>query len=132
MFSDTRTLSAWFPHRFKHLGAVLLVITCMLAVALQLGNWFNEIAKTETYRSGMRVMILISLFIIASSREKIEDELVGFLRLKAFEWAFRWGILYTIFDLIFPDNGIELSGFSLIFSMLIVYMLVFYTRKREQ
>jgi hypothetical protein len=129
MFSDTNTISAWFPHKFKFVGCVILFITGVLATFLQLGDLFDEIVKSEAFRSGMRGTILIGLFLIASSREKIEDELVGLLRLKSFEWSFRWGILYTIVDLAFPANVVELSGFSLIFSMLIVHLLVFYFKK---
>jgi hypothetical protein len=131
MFSDTTTFSAWFPHRFKLVGCVILFITGVLATFLQLGDVFDEIVKSNAFRSGMRSTILIGLFLIASSREKIEDELVGLIRLKSFEWSFRWGILCTILDLAFPASSIELSGFSLIFSMLIVYLLVFYFKKRE-
>jgi hypothetical protein len=53
------------------------------------------------------------------------------MRLKSFEWAFRWGVLYTVVDALLSENPIELTGFSLIFSMLIVYLLVFYSKKRE-
>jgi hypothetical protein len=132
MISDTSTLSAWFPHRFKFVGCAILFITGTLAIFLQMSELFENFVGSETFRALMRSSILIGMFFIASSRERIEDELVGLIRLKSFEWAFRWGILYTIFDLIFPNNAIELSGFSLIFSMLIVYMLVFYAKKRER
>lgn len=123
---------ALFPYLIKYLGIILLITTCIVVLWYQTEFGIKSLLPFGTMQIIIRISFLISLFLIASSREKDEDELVGLLRLKSFEWSFRWGILYTIVDLAIPANAIELSGFSLIFSMLIVYLMVFYFKKKEQ
>lgn len=121
-----------FPYSVKLIGIILLSMTGFIILLVQTGFGNQVLVQSDTLRVALRSALLISLFLIASSRDKTEDELVALLRLKAFEWSFRWGILYTMFDLVLPDSNLALSGFSLIFSMLIVYLLVFYFKKRER
>lgn len=131
MENNSINYNTLLPFQFKLVGFICLMLIATFAALVRFGNVFDEMIQPNMLRSGLQSSILLGLFLIASSRERVEDELIGLMRLKSFEWAFRWGVLYTVVDALLPGNPIELTGFSLIFSMLIVYLLVFYSKKRE-
>ncbi len=131
MENNSINYNTLLPFQFKLVGFICLMLIVTFAALVRFGNVFDEIIQPNMLRSGLQSSILVGLFLIASSRERVEDELAGLIRLKSFEWAFRWGVLYTVVDALLSEKPSELTGFSLIFSMLIVYLLVFYSKKRE-
>jgi hypothetical protein len=123
---------ALFPNYVKLIGAGLLIITGFVLALMQTDYKIVELIQTETVPTILRFTLLLGLFLIASSQDKVEDELVALLRLKAFGWSFRWGIVYSLIDLVLPNEAVPLTGFSLTFSMHILYLLIFYSSKRER
>ena len=123
---------ALFPNYVKLIGAGLLIITGVVLALMQADSKIARLIQTEAGPMIIRFILLLGLFLIASSQDKVEDELVALLRLKAFGWSFRWSIIYTLIDLVFPNEAVPLTGFSLTFSMHILYLLVFYFSKRER
>jgi hypothetical protein len=52
------------------------------------------------------ILVLVGLFLIAFSKEKIEDEQISQLRLDSLRWAIYLNYLILLFSLIFT-NGID-------------------------
>jgi predicted neutral ceramidase superfamily lipid hydrolase len=131
MESQSINFNALLPVKFKYAGYVLAVSAFLAAVLINVTGLIGNFEKSSVLFVAIRCLILAGLFLVAVSQDKVEDELVGLIRLKAFELSFRWGVLYVIIDSIFPSAGIGMSGFSLVFSMLILYLLVFNSKKKH-
>ncbi len=77
----------------------------------------------------------LGLFFFALSKNKIEDERTLGLRLKAMAFAFLWGVLYVVVwplvNHLFKFSLKALSGQQVMFSMLIVYLIIFFLQKKK-
>lgn len=131
MESETINFNALLPVKFKYAGYVIACLAFLAAALINVTGSMDNFEKSSFLFVAIRCLILAGLFLVAVSRDKVEDELVGLIRLKAFELSFRWGVLYVIVDSILPMAGIGMSGFSLVLSMLILYLLVFNSKKKQ-
>ncbi len=131
MESESINFNALLPVKFKYAGYVIACLAFLAAALINLTGLIDNFEKSSFLSTAIRCLIVVGLFLVAVSRDKVEDELVGLIRLKAFELSFRWGVLYVIVDSILPMAGIGMSGFSLVFSMLILYLLVFNSKKKQ-
>ena len=120
--------SALLPYRFKIAGWVLVI--CTLAA----GIWFTNLlekGQTESMISGLKICLLIGLFLTMAGRDKQEDELISLWRLKSMEWSFRWGFLYVAFCLTMNEPHEAPGAMEILLSMVTIYHLVFYFKKRQ-
>jgi hypothetical protein len=126
------------PHRFKIIGIVLVIPGIILGVLsmyfeyrpdfltivtnehspfMNTQNFLDEIALTLT---------LLGLLTISFSREKIEDEFVGQIRLNSLIWSF--GLYYLIILLatwvLYNDNFWTLMVYHL-FMPIVFYVVLF-------
>ena len=131
MKSESINFNALLPVKFKYAGYVIACLAFLAAALINVTGLMDNFEKSSFLFTAIRCLILAGLFLVAVSRDKVEDELVGLIRLKAFELSFRWGVLYVIVDSILPMAGIGMSGFSLVLSMLILYLLVFNSKKKQ-
>ncbi len=131
MESESINFNALLPVKFKYAGYVVACSAFLAAALINVTGSMDNFEKHTFLFTAIRCLILAGLFLVAVSRDKVEDELVGLIRLKAFELSFRWGVLYVIVDSILPMAGIGMSGFSLVLSMLILYLLVFNSKKKQ-
>jgi hypothetical protein len=126
------------PHRFKLVGLALLIPGIFLGV-LSLyfelrPDFLNVKTNTEMFFMNTQNLLdeialtltLLGLLAIAFSREKIEDEFVGQLRLNSLMWSF--GLYYLIILLavwvLYNDNFWTLMVYHLI--MPIVFYVVLF------
>lgn len=92
---------ALLPTWFKPLGCLLVLISFLAFIGIV---WLN--IEPEPARTFVRTSMLLGFFLIAISKDKLEDERTVNLRTQSFAWAFLFGIAYT---LIFPylEFGID-------------------------
>jgi hypothetical protein len=120
------------PNYFKKIG-LGLVLTCILGMVSIL---VFDIKLSEEYRLLLKQLIhspfLLGLAIIGISKDKVEDELTMFIRLKAILWAFFYVTLFVVFmpfiNLI-EEKETVYSAEYIISMMLIGYLLMYYYQK---
>lgn len=81
---------AQFPHYIKRIGFILLAGSILLLfIPFFLG------INIETFKVIARNGMLISMLLIITSKDHIEDELTNQIRLQAFRMAFLFGVIFT-------------------------------------
>ena len=119
------------PNSFKTVGAIVVLTSFTVAV---LTKWLWP--QFEKAIMGFMVMdlIIIGLFLIAISKDKIEDERIIFIRLNAMAFAFGFAIIYTLVypfvGSMFGDLIKDITGQGVILNMLIMYLIWFWLLKR--
>lgn len=78
-----------------------------------------------------RTGILVSLFMLAFTKNKVEDELTSKIRLKALAGAFLYGVVIVILNpflnILFQHSfSSDKGGAELVIGMLIFYFIIFY------
>lgn len=133
------------PNKLRLLGIILLVVGICLAIAKYKFNYkpdflnlkifaiYSFYIETKTFsvvsnqmiEELAAIFILIGLFLVAFTREKVESELLDTLRLKAFMITAYFNLFSLIFSLLF-FFGFGFVGALIFFSVswLAVYILV--------
>jgi hypothetical protein len=119
LFSYPFYISGWMLTGFCLLAGGLIVNTQLLKTP----DIFYAVIKSG---------LLIGLFLTLSSRLKSEDELTNLIRLKSYEWAFKWGIINALLvSLHFPGFE-EVGVFGLLLSMIIAFHVVFFVKNKQR
>jgi hypothetical protein len=86
--------------------------------------------ETAPRRFAAHAVMLIGLFLVILSKEKVEDEFVDYCRLRAFRAALFASIVYFLMDVFgtFSGNLVH-SSFGLLMMQIGVYLLVFHIGK---
>ncbi|MCW3075212.1 MAG: hypothetical protein JWP69_2281 [Flaviaesturariibacter sp.] len=122
------------PNYYKKVGwSILLTTIAVPFLSLILPDLWEQ---KQTIKPFLVSGMLVGLLIIALARDKVEDELIMELRLKALAGAFIIGCAYVIFnpfiDLLFGDAVSNGSIGSIFFTMSLWYHLNFYLLKRSR
>ena len=120
------------PNNIRIIGYGLLCLS-VIGVAAAIGLHIHGIVIKEI----LKIVFMISLLILALSKDKVEDELTLKLRLKAFAASFIFGAVGVIINplvnlLIEGSYFIHNSAFELLTSMLFFYFLIYYLSKRSR
>ena len=102
-----------------------------------------DIEASDTVKYIPKRGLLITLLIIALSREKVENKMIQSLRTKAFTMAFVVGVIYTLIQplinyianiLTNKDQYIleDFGDFQILLFMLFMYIVLFHMLKRKQ
>lgn len=124
------------PSYFKYIGIGLFVLSLGLLIGL-----INFADGNEGMKLLARNVILISMLLVALTREPFEDELVEKLRGQAFSLAFITGVAfglvqpyinYLVASLVRPEKAeFSLMGeFVILWFMLVVYLCFFHLLKK--
>ena len=98
-----------FPHRFRLIGWIVFIPSAILGLAAMYNDfkvdwlkadWLSESITITSHDSITHLMddqdltdeiaaigVIAGLLLIAFSREKVEDEMIGQLRLEALQWS---------------------------------------------
>lgn len=121
------------PYYYK---SVALTIGVLSIIALILKYVFADELVIQQERLGwiIKIIFLISLLILAFSKEKNESEEIGSLRLKEFKSALAFGVFVLVFDafqeLLFWDGNYEMkNGYEIMLGILIFHLVLFNYRK---
>jgi len=134
-----------FPHRARYIGIFLLVVGLAFYSLSQYINsqpqkdfeifvWHNfsntpslRVNGDECFDDEIQLsLVLIGLILIASAKEKTEDEHITALRLESLQWAVY--INYAVFFvLIFVSYGLSFLAYSMynILTLLVFFILRF-------
>ena len=117
--------SKLLPHPYKIIGLVLFLLAFLVPLILGFLNtqsWDEASPRRQVAQTAM----LIGLFIMILSREKIEDEFVDHCRLRAFRAALFASIVYFLMDVFGTFSGnLQNNSFGLLMMQIGVYVLVF-------
>jgi len=139
------------PHRFKRIGWCLTILTGITAAILfsgsYQGSWldlgsYGFISRTDMgtrhvtnliYNSTnilgqvVAALLIVSLLLVAFSKEKMEDEYIASIRSSAMIWAI-WAYylqLFLIFLLVYGPTFVSLMLYN-IFTVLILFIARFH------
>ena len=122
------------PVHFKKVAFGIIILS-VLFIALTISKVIpvdNGIVKTIS-----KTGFLVSLLLLALTKNKIEDELTSKIRLKAFASSFVFGVVYVIVEpfvsLLFKDGFLSGKGVTevLIMMFLFYFMSFYYMLKKR-
>ena len=130
MHKDLRLI----PYAFKKVIYVvfgLIVLVAILSIA-QVLPFEKDLVKTV-----LKSVLLITFLLFALTEDKVEDELISKIRLKAFAASFIYGVATLVIDplinLIFDGRFYsDKSANELLTSMFLFYFLIFYFMKKKR
>ncbi|CAN5300242.1 hypothetical protein BH09BAC4_BH09BAC4_22760 [soil metagenome] len=126
-----------FPHQYRLVGWFIFVPSAILGLAMMYGNlqltFLTLSAKVDTLFEYSNLTdelagigTIIGLFIIAFSREKVEDEMISQLRLEALQWSvYANYIILIIAILTMYDTAFFNVMIYNMFTVLIIFLLRF-------
>jgi len=108
-----------FPYKTRWLGLILILVHIPVKLwwdARYPGGYDHNIPYVEgevtplfspphLFYIATTLMVLVGLFLIAFSKEKIEDEQIAQLRLDSLRWAIYLNYAILLFSLIFTQGG---------------------------
>lgn len=122
------------PKYFKLVGILVVFVTIATIVTIRLVN--IELIKSHSNISRVLTMngVILGLLLITCSRDKTEDELTLQIRMRSMAGAFVFSVISVIITplvkLLANDPDIEMTAQSLVFSMLLFYLMIYYLQKR--
>ena len=124
------------PNYFKKIGIALIILVIVVMFILKgLHYNFDTIPKGNIKTIAMNLFIL-GLAFIALAKDKIEDEMHVFLKLKSFYSAFIFGIIFTIifpiFDIVINDDIQQIPAQQLVIMMLFSQISTYFLLKRSE
>ncbi|WP_226389115.1 hypothetical protein [Penaeicola halotolerans] len=121
------------PAKFKKLAYSILglsIIVTVLSISGIVG--LDKAVTKEIFISSL----LLSLTLLAITKDKDEDELTIKLRFKAYTAAFLFGsvsvIIEPVINLVFESSSSYKDVFALLISMHIVYFFMYYILKKSR
>lgn len=132
-----KLLNFKLPNVAKKIGWGLFGVSMITILATKFFDGDLELLKNILKR-----LILLSLFIVVLSKEKVEDERVQHMRAKAFSLTFLLSAIYILVQpivnfiassIIDDGQGLfqDLGDFVILWFMLIVYLMFFHFIKKK-
>jgi hypothetical protein len=132
-----------FPHRFKKIGWVLLILSILAAIANLPFEWepsflnskpiniwgpdYSFMGTGKNYFDELySIGIILGSILVAFSKEKYEDEYIQKIRLEALVWAVYFNYIIVILLIIFT-YGIDFPIFLMynVTTLLLVFLIRF-------
>lgn len=121
------------PNFFKKVGIAVMLLAFVPAVIVKVINIQLTPANKELFRLLTMNAFILGLLFVAWAKDKVEDEMIVAIRLKAMGWSFIWAVLFVItkpfVDMLFNDPIADLKSQELVLSMLFVYLLMYFVQK---
>lgn len=131
MENETFNFNHLLPVNFKYAGFIIAIFALATGFFIELAGLKEIYSQSIVPSIFLGNALILGLFMIAASRERIEDEMVGLLRLKALEISFRSAVLFVVIDSFLPFAEKALSAISIVFIMLVLYLLIFNDKMRQ-
>jgi hypothetical protein len=131
-FTKSNYSANLLPTYFKVVGILVIALTLPSAAFIRpyIEPHHYQLAKAVTFN-----MIILGLFLIAWSRDKIEDEMSIHLRFQAMGGAFLFGVMICIINplvaFLSSSPDFDIQGQQPIMAMLIVFIIVYTVKKRS-
>lgn len=122
------------PEYFKKIGIAVMILAFVPAVVVKSMGFEMLPLQKEFFKVFTLNAFILGLLFVAMSRDKIEDEMTIYIRLKAMAFSFFWAVSFVIIrpfvDLLFKDPIEAITGQGVVMSMLLVYLMIYYVTKR--
>lgn len=124
------------PVYFKKVGLLIIILAFVPVILVKV----MSVEMVQTQQDLFRVFTLnatiLGLLLVSWAKDRVEDEMTVFIRLKAMALTFTWAVLYVIVspfvDLLFKDPIGVLTGQQVVRSMLLVYLIMYYLLKNNR
>jgi membrane protease YdiL (CAAX protease family) len=124
------------PYCFKKLGIAVMVFAFVPAVVVKAGNIQIAPASNHVFRILTMNAFILGLLFVAWAKDKVEDELTVVIRLKAIGFSFISAVLVVVIkpfiNMLFNDPVADFKSQELVLSMLVVYLLMYYSQKKAR
>jgi hypothetical protein len=137
-----------FPNKYKKIGWLILIPSAIFGLitliteyepdflnfkvpAIFIDEFFNKrlfgVVENNILNEIFGILIIISLLLVAFSKEKSEDEYISKIRLESLVWAVyvNYGILIIAFLFIFSFSFMWIMIFNM-FTILVFFIIRFY------
>ena len=118
---------------FKKMGIGIIVMALLAGLIIKLSHIELMPPQKAFFKVFVMNGFILGLLFVALAKEKVEDEMIAQMRLKAMSQTFIWAVLYVIIrpfmDLVFRDPVKDLMGQELVLAMLFGYLLNYYIQK---
>ncbi len=123
-----------FPNYFKKISIGLLTFTILIFVLNK--SSVLDFDK-ELIKEIIKIGLLVSLSMLALTKDKEEDELTIKIRMNSYAMSFLFGVSFLIFqpfvNLLFDNSfSSDMSAFQLAITMLFLYFLSFSSYKKNR
>lgn len=118
---------------FKKMGIGIILIALITGLSIKL----LKIEMMPTQKAFFKVFtmngFIMDLLFVALAKEKVEDEMIAQMRLKAISQTFITAVFYVIVkpfvDLVFRDPIQDITGQFMVIFMLLGYLLNYHSQK---
>jgi hypothetical protein len=118
---------------FKKIGVVVMVLSMVPGLIVKTMHIVVMESQKDLLKSLSYSGFLLGLLFIALSRDKVEDELTIYIRLKAMQEMFMFAVIYVMIKplivLVLQSPFIDVSGQQLVTLMLVGYLISYYLKK---
>ncbi|OQP52506.1 hypothetical protein [Niastella populi] len=122
------------PEYFKKVGLVVMISAFVPAIIIKAMSVEMIQSQKELFHVFTLNAFILGLLFVAWSKDKIEDEMTVFIRLKAMALTFTSAVLCVIIvpfiDLLFKNPIANITGRQVVMSMLFFYLMMYYFQKR--
>ena len=119
--------------RFKKMGIALIVVALLIGLSIKLLHIEMMPTQKAFFKAFTMNGFILGLLFVAFAKEKIEDEMIAQMRLKAMAQTFITAVFYVIvkpfIDLVFRDPIQDVTGQFLVLFMLLGYLLNYHSQK---
>ena len=127
--------AALFPNYFKKIGVAVMLAAFIPLVVIKTMHLKHTHDQSTMWRVFTFNLFNLGLWIIAWAKDKLEDEMTMFLRLKTIAWVFGFIVLFEVIkpvgNIVFKLPADDTPGGQLIMMMLLCYLLMYYSLKRK-
>lgn len=124
------------PRYFKVIGLVVIILAIVPMVVIKSLSIKMVPVQRELLKQFTANAIILGLFFIAWSMDKLEDEMTFSIRLKAMSIAFIIAVCDLVIgpfvDLLFKNPIENETGHSVVIKMLLLYLMGYYFLKRNR
>lgn len=119
------------PNRFIRIGFGVFILSFISMIGLKFVDFDKDLIRMI-----LRSVLLVSLLVIAISKDKEEDEMIKLMRMQSYALAFIIGVLYAVFQPIFnyivalvmgsyTSDYTKIGEFQVLFFMLLIQLMFF-------
>ena len=124
------------PAYFKIIGLVLIVLAILSPIAIKTLNLAIVPAQKEVYKVFSLNILILGLFFVAWSKDKVENELTHAKRFRALVATIWFSIIllliHPFIDILFKDPIQELSGQQVVINQLLFFLVMYYIFKPKR
>jgi hypothetical protein len=133
---NTKNEIGLLPNYFKKIGIVIIILAFASMIVIKAMNIETDQARKEIFKIFAMNFVILGLLFVAWAKDKIEDEMTVYVRLKSMAFTFSWAVLYVIIkpliDLILQGSIGDLSSQQLVMTMLSVYLVMYFFKKKDR